>query len=156
MVGPPRPVNLERAVIFVQEAEIGGGPVPAVGAALGATGGASVVVVLAVDLPLLTSADLARLLSALAGEPGARAAAAVDHRGRPHPLLAAYRAEALIAAIAALEGTGRGVAASSLLPGRVSLVDLGPIATLNVNTPDDLVRARSALPTTAPGGSDSP
>src|SRR5207253_6166424 len=48
VVGPPRPVGLERAVLFVQEDEPGGGPVPAVAAALDATGGASVVLVLAV------------------------------------------------------------------------------------------------------------
>ncbi|MEA2844160.1 MAG: hypothetical protein QOJ69_1831, partial [Actinomycetota bacterium] len=137
VVGPPRPVGLERAVVFVQEAEPGGGPVPAVAAGLEASGGASVVIVLAVDLPLLTPADLGRLLTALAVDPRADAAAA-DHRGRPHPLLAAYRVDALRATVASLGGSGRGQAAARLLPGRVALVDLGPTATLNVNTPADL------------------
>ncbi|HEX7275807.1 MAG TPA: NTP transferase domain-containing protein, partial [Acidimicrobiales bacterium] len=77
VVGPPRTVDLERAVIFVQEETPGGGPVPAVAAALDATGGASVVLVLAVDLPLLTSAALARLVGELlAADPPVGAAAA--------------------------------------------------------------------------------
>jgi molybdopterin-guanine dinucleotide biosynthesis protein A len=156
VVGPPRPVHLERAVIFVQEAQAGGGPVPAVAAALDATGGADVVLLLAVDLPLLTSADLGRLLSTLAGDPGAEAAAAIDHRGRPHPLLAAYRVDALGAAVAALDGSVRGAAASSLLPEAVAGVDLGPVATLNVNTPDDLERAWACLRSVAPGANQSP
>jgi molybdopterin-guanine dinucleotide biosynthesis protein A len=144
VVGPPRPVGLDRAVIFVQEDVAGGGPVPAVAAALEATGGAGVVLVLAVDLPLLTPAALGSLLDALAADSGVDAAAAVDHRGRAHPLLAAYRVEALRTAVAALPDGGRDAAATLLLPTRVSLVDLGPAATLNVNTPDDLARARAA------------
>ncbi|MEA2842843.1 MAG: hypothetical protein QOJ69_514, partial [Actinomycetota bacterium] len=94
-------------------------------------------------LPLLTPDDLGHLLTALAVDPRADAAAAADHRGRPHPLLAAYRVAALRATVASLGGSGRGQAAARLLPGRVALVDLGPAATLNVNTPADLDRARS-------------
>jgi molybdopterin-guanine dinucleotide biosynthesis protein A len=152
VVGPPRPVALERAVIFVQEADPGGGPVPAVVAALEAAGGAGVVLVLAVDLPLLTSDDLRRLLDALTLDVQADAVAADDHRGRPNPLLAAYRVDALREAVARLPGSGRGEAAARLLPERVTTLDLGLAATLNVNTPDDLERAGSS----AAGVADSP
>ena len=142
VVGPPRPVDLERAVIFVQEGNPGGGgPVPAVAAALDATGGASVVLVLAVDLPLLTSADLSRLVGdLLAADTPVGAVAAADPSGRPNPLLAAYRAEVL-----ADFDARPGAAARDLLPADVMVVDLGPRATLNVNTPADLERAGAAL-----------
>ncbi|MEA2828135.1 MAG: hypothetical protein QOG43_2574 [Actinomycetota bacterium] len=137
VVGPPRTVSLERAVIFVHEDPPGGGPVPAVAAALDATGGARVVLVLAVDLPLLTTADLSRLVDRLqAADPSVGAVAAADPGGRPNPLLAAYRAEVLAGS------DGRpGRAAKDLLPPGVEVVELGPRATLNVNTPADLERA---------------
>ncbi len=143
VVGPPRPVGIDRAVIFVQEATPGGGPVPAVAAAADALGGAAVALVLAVDLPLLTTADLARLVDTLvAAGPGVGAAAATDPSGRPNPLLAAYRPSVLRAA----DGFP-GRPAWSLLPDRdrIAVVDLGPVATLNVNTPDDLARAAALL-----------
>jgi molybdopterin-guanine dinucleotide biosynthesis protein A len=154
VVGPPRPVSLERAVIFLQECEPGGGPVPAVAAALDATGGAAVVLLLAVDLPLLSSADLGRLADALlAADPPVGAVAAADPSGRPNPLLAAYRAGALRDAVESISapgrtggpGNGAGVAASRLLPADVLVVDLGPEATLNVNRPEDLERAVTAV-----------
>ncbi len=156
VVGPPRPVALERAVIFIHEAEPGGGPVPAVAAALEATGGAGVVLVLAVDLPLVASTHLDRLLSALLADPRVEAAAAADHRGRPNPLLAAYRVDALRNAVARLPRSGRGEAAARLLPEGVTTLELGPAATLNVNTPDDLERARAATVADAPGDNHSP
>jgi len=155
VVGPPRPVALERAVIFVQEDEPGGGPVPAVVAALDATGGASIVVVLAVDLPLLASADLHRLVGGLVScGPEVGAVAAADPSGRANPLLAAYRVDGLRAAVASLARDGTdvaGVAAARLLPANAAVVDLGPEATLNVNTPEDLERARHRV-LAPPGG----
>lgn len=144
VVGPPRAVDLERAVIFVQEDDPGGGPVPAVLAALDATGGAAVVVVLAVDLPLLATGDLSLLLDALTADPSVDAVAAADPSGRPNPLLAAYRSEALRRNAAAIT-TPVGAPAVRLLPAgpaRVRTVDIGLDATLNVNRPDDLERAR--------------
>ncbi len=148
VVGLPRTVDLERAVIFVQEDVPGGGPVPAVAAALDATGGADIVLVLAVDLPLLTTADLSRLVRALrAADPEVGAVAAADPSGRPNPLLAAYRSEVL----AATEGVP-GAAARSLLPAAVDVVDLGPDATLNVNTAADLEEATSRVFPDPPGG----
>jgi len=141
VVGPPRPVALGPAVIFLEEEAPGGGPVPAVVAALKATGGASVVVVLAVDLPLLTGPDLGRMVAALTeADPPVGAVAAASPSGRPNPLLAAYRADALRQAVSEL-GTGAGMAAARLLPADVVVIDLGAVATLNLNTPDDLERA---------------
>ncbi len=141
VVGPPRAVDLGRAVIFLEEDEPGGGPVPAVAAALDAAGGAAVVLLLAVDLPLLTTADLSRLVDALAAsDPSVGAVAAADPSGRPNPLLAAYRCDALRREAAAIESPA-GAPAARLLPPQVTVVDLGPEATLNVNTPDDLARA---------------
>ena len=149
VVGPARTVDLERAVIFVQEDVPGGGPVPAVAAAFDATGGASVVLVLAVDLPLLTTAALARLVEELlSADPSVGAAAAADPSGRPNPLLAAYRAETL----ADLHPTP-GAAARCLLPPDTRVVDLGAEATLNANTPADLEQAAARLAVTdRPGG----
>ena len=132
VVGPTRPTGVE-GVTFVQEAEPGGGPVPAVAAALAAVPEADIVLVLAVDLPLLAPDHLRRLLGALAG---AEAAAAADEGG-PNPLLAAYAGPALRARA---QGLGAGARAAALLPAGVVTVDLGR-ATLNVNRPEDLAAA---------------
>ncbi|MDQ6727953.1 MAG: nucleotidyltransferase family protein [Actinomycetota bacterium] len=139
VVGPTRPTNVP-GVAFVIEPETGGGPVPAVTAGLAAFDECDVVLILAADLPLLTDAHLRRLVTALAGsEAGAAAAATPD--GPPNPLLAAYRAPALRAAVADL---GRGAPASRMLPTAVVLVDLGTAA-LNVNRPADLAAAEALL-----------
>jgi molybdopterin-guanine dinucleotide biosynthesis protein A len=132
VIGPPR-AGVD--VRFVQETEPGGGPVPAVKAALGALPPSDAVLVLATDLPLLTTPHLEKLIAAL--DAGADAAAA-DGR---NPLLAAYRRHPLAARAAAL---GPGDRAASLLPPDVVAVDLGP-ATLNVNTPEDLEAAELLL-----------
>jgi molybdopterin-guanine dinucleotide biosynthesis protein A len=157
VVGPVRPTSVE-GVTFVQEAEPGGGPVPAVVAGLAAVPEAEVVLVLAVDLPLLRADDLRRLVAALAGteaaaaadQGGTEAAAAGDQGGTeaaaagdlggPNPLLAAYAGPALRARAARL---GAGARAAALLPPDVVTVDLGR-ATLNVNRPEDLAAAESA------------
>lgn len=147
VVGPHRPTVVE-GVTFVGEEPPGGGPVPAVAAGLGAAGlGAAgrtaIAVVLAGDLPLLAATDVERLVEVLA-DPSVDAAAALDHRGRPHPLLAAYRADVLSARLAALGPTTHGARAAQLLPASVRTVDLGELATVNVNDPGDLERARAA------------
>jgi molybdopterin-guanine dinucleotide biosynthesis protein A len=125
VVGPPRPVDVR----FVQEAEPGGGPVPAVRAALDVLPPSDSVLVLATDLPLLTTAHVERLLAALDTD----AAAAQG----PNPLVAAYRRDALAVRAA---GLGPGDRAAALLPSDVVVVDLGP-ATFNVNRPEDLEAA---------------
>jgi len=162
VVGPSRPTEVH-GVTFVSEAEPGGGPVPAVAAgmaelaAAGAeptadrAGGTTApahdaaitgVAVLAADLPLLTSAHLEVLFDALA-DPSVEAAAVVDERGRPNPLLAVHRADALRARLAGMDARLSGMAASRLLPPGVVPVTLDAAATLNVNRPADLDRART-------------
>src|SRR4051812_49462690 len=126
VVGPARRTRVDR-VRFTVEEERGGGPVPAVAAGLAAVPDADVVVVLAVDLPLLEPAHVATLLSGLEA---ADAVAAADHLGKPNPLLAAYRADVLRDAIDAL---GAGMPASSMLPPATAVVDLREAGTLNVN-----------------------
>jgi molybdopterin-guanine dinucleotide biosynthesis protein A len=138
VVGRARPTAVER-VRFTLEPEPGGGPVPAVAAGLAALADGDVVVVLAVDLPLLEPAHVATLL---AGLQEADAVAAVDHRGKPNPLLAAYRADVLRATAAAL---GPDTAAARLLPESTAVLDLGEAGTLNVNEPADVERAERAI-----------
>ncbi|MEO7836625.1 MAG: NTP transferase domain-containing protein [Acidimicrobiales bacterium] len=142
VVGPVRATELND-VFFTREDEPSTGPVPAVLAGLERTSEADVIVVLAVDLPLLSTNSLRHLIDELHHH-GAGAAAAADEHGRPNPLLAAYRADALRASSARLGGDGRSAAASRLLPADTVVVDLGPYETLNVNSPADLAAAVSA------------
>ncbi|MDQ3978017.1 MAG: molybdenum cofactor guanylyltransferase [Actinomycetota bacterium] len=137
-VGPERPTAVP-GVEFVQESTPGGGPLPAIAAGLRHLDHPEVVLVLAGDLPLLTSAALRRLRDGLAADPASEAMTAADHAGRPNPLLAAYRAPALGRAVHRWGSAGE--AASRLLPRAVAVVDLGPEATLNVNSPLDLEEA---------------
>lgn len=142
VVGPPRRTSVS-AARFLQEEEPGGGPVPGVLAGVAAAGPAEVVLVLAGDLPMLTTTDLGRLLDALQEEQGADAVAALDERDRPNPLLAAYRAGSLHGALR--RGCGRGSPATLLLPETTLSVAVGAHATLNVNRPSDLRRAEALL-----------
>ena len=135
VVGPTRPTSVA-GVRFVTEAEPGGGPVPAVLAGVHALGPATdVVLVLATDLPLLTTEYLRRLVAALQ-EPGAEAAASADPGG-PNPLLAADRGPDLAARAS---GLGAGAPARLLLPASPVLVELDR-AGHNVNRPEDLAAA---------------
>lgn len=149
VVGPTRRCDFDPAVTFIQESPPGGGPVPAVGAAIsnlterGLLTNSDVMVVVAVDFPLLSGDMIARLVAALddLGLDGDAfdASAATDSHGRANPLLAAYRVAAVPREFAADR------AASSLLPPRVRRVDLGPESRLGVNDQSDLIRARAAL-----------
>lgn len=138
VVGPVRPTSVA-GVEFVVEGEPGGGPAAAVATGLDSLPDCDVVVVLAVDLPLLTTTHVSALLAAL-DRAGADAAAAGDGKG-PNPLLAAYRAPALARHAAALSP---GDPARGLLPPATVTVDLGP-ATLNVNRPQDFAAAAELL-----------
>ena len=137
VVGPPRATAVAD-VEFVSEAAPGGGPVPAILAGVEAAGpGCDVVLVMAVDLPLLTTGHLRRLVAALDSS-GAGAAASAEEGG-PNPLLAAYEVADLAARAAGL-GVGPGGSARRLLPDDPVMVDLDP-AGLNVNRPEDLAAA---------------
>ncbi|HEX3394320.1 MAG TPA: NTP transferase domain-containing protein [Acidimicrobiales bacterium] len=145
VVGPRRATAVE-GVVFTTEAAPGGGPVPAVAAGLAALDhdAGVAVAVLAGDLALLASAHL-EALSATLSDPAVDAAAAVDERGRPHPLLAVHRGPALGARVHGLGPELAGLPAAQLLPPGVVAVTLDPEATLNVNRPADLERARALL-----------
>ncbi|MDQ6797955.1 MAG: NTP transferase domain-containing protein [Actinomycetota bacterium] len=142
VVGPTRPTSV-KATVFTTEEAPGGGPVPAVAAGLAAVGAAGDVAVLAGDLPMLTTRDLDVLFAILA-DPVVEAAAAVDDRGSRHPLLAVHRGPGIRARIDGL-GPLVGLPASHLLPPATVSVHLGVGATLNVNDPADLERARALI-----------
>lgn len=94
VVGPEVPTS--RPVTFRREDPPGGGPAAAVAAGLsGFARRPGVVVVLAVDMPRVTTATVTRLLAAA----GCDGAVLVDAAGRVQPLCAAYRADALARAL---------------------------------------------------------
>jgi len=117
--------EIDPALRTVADGWPGQGPLGGITTALAAAR-EPIVVVLACDLPFL-STDHLRMLIAAAD------AAAATRRG-PNPLLAAYRRAPLAERAA---GLGPGDPASRLLPPDVAVVDLGP-ATFNVNRPQDL------------------
>jgi molybdopterin-guanine dinucleotide biosynthesis protein A len=167
VVGPARPTDVP-GVAFLSEPSPGGGPVPAVLAALDGLTGDDIVLLLAADLPFLAPGDLERLLAPLLADASPHAAAAevvhADHRfGSPHtpppprnpdraaaaasppplnPLLAAYRGHVLLAAGTRL---GPGAAARELLPPMTVAVALPPLAAFNVNRQADLDLAAELL-----------
>ncbi|WP_436772001.1 NTP transferase domain-containing protein [Yinghuangia sp. YIM S09857] len=115
-VGPERTTAAD--VRWLREDPPGGGPVAAVAAGLAAVE-APYVLLLAADLPFVTREVTGRLLDALvraAEGPGPRpdGVLLVDADGRDQPLLAAYRTEALRAALAAV-GEPHGAALRRML-----------------------------------------
>ena len=109
VVGPTRAVG--REVIWCVEEPPGGGPVAAVAAGL-PHARAELVVVLAADLPWIAPA-VPLLTAALAADPELDAAVLVDRDGRRNHLAAAWRADSLRAATAAV-GPAAGAAARDL------------------------------------------
>jgi molybdopterin-guanine dinucleotide biosynthesis protein A len=155
VVGQPRPTV--RAVGWTQEDPPGGGPVPGLAAGLVALRGLTpvspsgsvsesdetgIVVVLATDLPWLRSSDVERLVAALERDSAAEAALFFDAEGRTQPLVAAYRAsslEAALAAVGSLIGTAVRLVVHQLAV--VTVPDLG--AAGDCDTPDQLAAARA-------------
>ena len=135
-VGDERPTT--RAVTWVREEPIGGGPVAAVAAGLGAVATTTCVVV-AGDMPFAGPAarDLA---GALADEDDLEAVVGTDGAGRAQPLLTAYRAGALRAA---LPGDPAGARLMGVLDRlRTATLPLPHPASLDVDTPEALEEAR--------------
>ncbi len=133
-VGPARPTC--RPVAWVREEPPGGGPLAAIAAGLGhvdpETG---VVVVLAGDQPYAAAAAL-RLSALLGQSPDVDAVVAVDALGRSNPLLAAYRAGVLRAALPAEPA---GTAARYLLGRlRVVAIRVADDEGRDIDTPEDL------------------
>jgi molybdopterin-guanine dinucleotide biosynthesis protein A len=130
-----------RSVIWTRETSIGAGPVAALSAALELVR-APTVVLLAADLPFLTSAAVSALVSSRGS---AVAVLAVDADDRDQPLLGAYDAAALRAAI---PDETSGASMRSLLSrlsviGRIERIDLGgsPPVTMDCDTSADFARA---------------
>jgi molybdopterin-guanine dinucleotide biosynthesis protein A len=108
----------------------------------------SSVVVLAADLPFVTSGLLRRLAERRASA-GAAVAVPVDGRGRSQWLCAVWSVDALTARLAAIDPNGAPVR-SLFMAGDVAEVDDVDSLTVDVDTPGDLtaarVRARGAAP----------
>lgn len=102
----PRPTAPVPDVIFAREEPPGGGPVAAIEAGLGQVS-ADAVVVLACDMPLVTSELVDRLVDTLASSPGRLADGALLHdpEGPRQPLAAAYRTASLRRALTDLPMT---------------------------------------------------
>ncbi|WP_298331035.1 NTP transferase domain-containing protein [Haloactinopolyspora sp.] len=138
VVGPQR--STARPVRWTREDPPGSGPLAALHTGLTATTTApDVVVVLAADLPSITAAQVARLIDALESADDADAALAADAGGRVQPLVGAYRAEALRAAVIAISDP-RDQAFHRVLP-RLTVITVADLpGTSDIDTPDDLAR----------------
>ena len=127
-----------RSVRWYRESPAGGGPVAGIAAGLEAVD-AKICVVVGGDMPFAAGA-LSTLVDTLKSHPGLDAVLASDPDGRTQPLLAAYRSEALRAALP-LEPTGARLMAvvDSL---QIDTVDCEATTTLDVDTPEALEQAR--------------
>ncbi len=145
VVGPPQ--SVPDGVVLVQEQPTGAGPVAGAAAGL-ARVEARMVVILAADLPFLTTHVIATLLSTLDDDPAADVALLVDENGRDQYLVGAWRTGRLRAALAELEplpGRAMRDLVCAVRMVRVSMpagsAELPPWT--DVDTPADLERARS-------------
>ena len=141
-------VRSERPLRHATDAIADGGPLVGVAAGLEAAS-APVAVVVGCDAPLLQP-PLLRLLAERA-RAGARLVVPV-HEGEPQLLCAAWRREALEAVRGAVEAGERAVVAmldrleaELLTPAQWREADPEGRSFVNVNTPEDLARARAAL-----------
>lgn len=139
-------VGAERAtgrdVLWTREMPAGGGPVAAVAAGLRLTT-TTLVLVLAGDMPFAAPSAI-RLVTVLNGDGTTDAVVARDPSGRTNPLLAAYRTEALRAA---LPLPPEGQPARSLLAVAYTTLDVPEEDALDVDTPEALEAARHRLAT---------
>ena len=132
VVGPTR--DCARPVVWAREDPPGGGPLAGVAAGVGEVG-TGLVAVVAGDMPYAGPA-LAVLVAALrTAPPEVGAVVAVDAHGVANPLLAAYRVEALRAALP--EPTADRPAKLLLEVAHVEVRVEGP-AGRDVDTPEDL------------------
>ncbi|HEX3823906.1 MAG TPA: NTP transferase domain-containing protein [Mycobacteriales bacterium] len=135
-------IPTSRPVEWVRETPVGSGPVAALAAALPLLR-APVVVVLAADLPFITTAAVDQLLAAT-GEAGA--VVAIDSDGRDQPLIGCYDAAALRAVMPAepQDVSMRSVLSDLAARAEIVRVDLGgdPPATWDCDTAADLARAQ--------------
>lgn len=149
VVGPERPTA--RAVRWVREEPVGGGPVAGLAAGI-AEVRAEATLLLAADLPFLDAATVHRLLGALR-DPDLDAAVLVDADGRDQLLTAAYRTAPLRAALAAV-GEPDGARLRAVTGGlrTLRLPDTAGAA-VDCDTWDDVERARERAG--KPAGNDA-
>ena len=147
LVGPPSPedADLPTSVVRLREEPPLGGPLAALAAALPHVE-TELVVVLAADL-VDAAALPAALLAALLADPDADAAVAVDETGRRQWLAAAYRTPAVrrsLDALLVLDGV-EGHRFGDLVD-LLRVVDVPRTDVADIDTPDDLARARERHP----------
>jgi molybdopterin-guanine dinucleotide biosynthesis protein A len=136
VVGPARPTR--RPVMWARESPPGSGPVAALAAGLAATA-APIVVVLAVDLPLVDDSVVTSLVAAIEGD----GAVLVDASGRDQTLAGAYVRAALAARLEGL-GSAEGAPVWAVVEGmQLARVPAGPAA-LDCDTWADVAAARRA------------
>jgi molybdopterin-guanine dinucleotide biosynthesis protein A len=148
VVGPER--DVPSGVLVVSDEPAGGGPVSALAAAV-STLRSELVVVLACDMPFVTSAVVERLLTAcepLGADPDVRlvdGALLVDGDGRRQYLAAAYRLPALTRALGDA-GSPYGRSMRSLVR-RLTVAEVAadPEETLDIDTWDDVERSGALL-----------
>lgn len=139
----PSPAGIGRDVVVTREDPPGTGPVAAIAEGVRHVS-APEVVVLAVDQPFLTAGAVASLRAALAD---ANLALPVDEQGRDQPLCAAWRTDALRAAVAAV-GDPAGLPMRRLVDAAGSVARVEGLAGpgqpppwFDCDTPADLARA---------------
>jgi molybdopterin-guanine dinucleotide biosynthesis protein A len=121
VVGPRRELSLP--VIWVEENPPGGGPVAAIAAGLPLIS-SELVVVLAIDHPLVTAHEVSRLLGSVVAD----GAAARDEESNAQPLVAAYRRDPLVAALGRLPVEAGARVRDLIAPMDVAFVDVGASA----------------------------
>lgn len=136
VVGPRRLVA--PTVAWAREDPPGSGPLAALEAGLAALVAAPpVVVVLAADLPSISTGLVSRLVGGL--PPDVDAALVVDAGGRVQPLVGAYRHDSLRSALAAVGDPRDRPFRAVLEPLTVTTV-ADPAGAADIDTADDLVR----------------
>ncbi len=141
VVGPAR--TLPAGVLSACEEPPGGGPVPGIAAGLTQVT-SDLVVVLACDMPLVTANVVRELVNRASAGSGV-GALLVDELGRRQPLAAAYRAEPLRAALAALP-TLRNASVRALIAAlRLEELPAAAGAALDCDTWESVNQIRSRL-----------
>jgi molybdopterin-guanine dinucleotide biosynthesis protein A len=133
-------VATSRPVTWTAEEPPSGGPAAAVLAGLDALRlDPELVVVLAVDMPRVTAATVARLVWAAEADPTVDGAVLLDREGRRQPLAASYRRTALVAARPARPGLEHGLPMRRLV-GALRLADVPAVGDegMDVDTWADL------------------
>lgn len=136
VIGPEREVAAN--VVWAVEEPPGTGPAAGIGAGLRLVD-SELVVVLAVDMPLVSSQHVTRLLAAVVDHDGA---AFVDGSGRPQHLAAVYRTDALRRA--ASRDLQRASVTALVEPLDIACVVDDDVA-MDCDTPDDLALLRDYL-----------